>query len=49
MKPEYLAINPFHNIPSIKDGEFCLNESRVSVLHLFHSYLVYPRQSVGTW
>merc|ERR1711962_1502703 len=31
MKPEYLAINPFHNIPAIKDGDFCLNEARAIV------------------
>ena len=30
LQPEYLAINPFHNIPALKDGDFCLNESRVA-------------------
>jgi len=38
MKPEYLAINPFHNIPSIKDGDFCLNESRAICGYLVNKY-----------
>jgi len=46
MKPEYLAINPFHNIPAIKDGDFCLNESRACAAYLANKYgansTVYP-------
>merc|ERR1712107_224892 len=43
---EYLAINPFHNIPAIKDGDFCLNESRACAAYLANKYgpngTVYP-------
>merc|ERR1711884_867738 len=28
MKPEFLAMNPQHNIPTVKDGDFVMNESR---------------------
>ena len=38
LQPEYLAINPFHNIPALKDGDFCLNESRVAAKAWFQSY-----------
>ena len=38
MKPEYLALNPQHNIPCVKDGEFIGNESRAVVAYLASKY-----------
>merc|ERR1712080_548425 len=38
MKPEFLAINPMHNVPAIKDGDFCLNESRAIATYLVNKY-----------
>ena len=34
MKPEFLALNPQHNIPCVKDGEFVGNESRAVAAYL---------------
>jgi len=38
MKPEYLAMNPMHNIPTMKDGNFVLNESRAIAAYLVNKY-----------
>ena len=38
MKPEYLALNPQHNIPCVKDGEFVGNESRAVAAYLAAKY-----------
>jgi len=38
LKPEYLKINPQHNIPSIVDGDFMLNESRAIIGYLANAY-----------
>ena len=38
MKPEYLALNPQHNIPCVKDGEFVGNESRAVAAYLASKY-----------
>merc|ERR1739838_548034 len=37
MKPEYLAINPMHNIPTMVDGDFIMNESRAIATYLVNS------------
>ena len=38
MKPEYLALNPQHNIPCVKDGDFVGNESRAVAVYLASKY-----------
>jgi len=38
MKPEFLAMNPMHNVPTIKDGEFVMNESRAAAAYLVNKY-----------
>ncbi len=32
--PEYLQLNPQHNIPVLKDGDFVMNESRAIMTYL---------------
>ena len=47
MKPEFLALNPMHNIPTMKDGEFVMNESRAIAAYLVNKYgkddALYPK------
>jgi len=49
MKPEFLAINPQHNIPAIVDGDFKMNESRAIAMYLFNKYgkddSLYPKDA----
>jgi glutathione S-transferase len=42
-KPEFLAINPFHAVPALTDGDFCLAESG-AILRYISSYVpdTYP-------
>merc|ERR1712045_710401 len=46
LKPEYLAINPQHNIPGFVDGDFHMNESRAIGAYLANAYAkdksIYP-------
>merc|ERR1712131_384462 len=49
MKPEYLAMNPMHNIPTVKDGDFIINESRAAAAYLINKYAkddsLYPKDA----
>ena len=49
MKPEFLALNPMHNIPTIKDGDFVMNESRAAAAYLVNKYAkddnLYPKDA----
>ena len=50
MKPEYLKMNPQHTVPCMKDGDFCINESRVIATYLVNKYgkddKLYPKDVV---
>ncbi len=35
---EFLKLNPQHNIPVIKDGDFVMNESRAIMTYLANKY-----------
>ncbi len=47
MTEEYLKMNPQHTIPTIKDGDFVLSESRAIACYLANAYekgdSVYPK------
>lgn len=47
MKTEFLAMNPQHNIPTIDDNGFYLNESKAICAYLVNSYAkddtLYPK------
>jgi len=49
MKPEFLAMNPQHTIPCMKDGDFVLTESRVMATYLVNKYgkddKLYPKET----
>ncbi len=36
--PEYLKLNPHHNIPTLVDGDFVTNESRAAAAYLVSKY-----------
>jgi len=38
MKEGFLAMNPFHGIPTLKDGEFCCAESNAILRYLAQTY-----------
>merc|ERR1711997_624027 len=48
LKPDYLKINPQHNIPALVDGDFNLNESRAIAAYLANAYAkddsIYPKE-----
>lgn len=46
MKPEFLAMNPMHNIPTMKDGSFVLNESRAIAAYLVNKYAIKEFESL---
>lgn len=49
MNPWYLAMNPMHNIPTIKDGDFVMNESRAAAAYLVNKFgqddSLYPKDA----
>ena len=49
MKPEFLALNPQHNIPTMKDGDFVMNESRAIAAYLVNKHgaddKLYPKDA----
>jgi len=49
MKPEFLALNPMHNIPTMVDGDFVMNESRAIAAYLVNKYgkddKLYPKDA----
>jgi len=50
MKPDFLAMNPFHHIPTIKDGDFAIGESTTILRYLAISYKpeYYPVKEAAT-
>lgn len=46
-QPEFLEINPMHNIPTMVDGDFVMNESRAIAAYLVQKYAeddkMYPK------
>jgi len=50
MKPEFLAMNPFHHIPTLKDGDFTIGESNACLRYLAMAYkpAYYPVADAAT-
>jgi len=38
MKPDFLAMNPFHHIPTLKDGEYAIAESCATIRYIAAKY-----------
>lgn len=38
LKPEYLKINPLHQLPALVDGDFVLTESRAILAYLVNKF-----------
>jgi len=38
MKPEFLAMNPFHHIPTLRDGDFAIGESGANLRYIAIKY-----------
>lgn len=47
MKPEFLAINPWHTIPSMEDGDVKIGESNAIMRYLAKKYMpsIYPEDA----
>jgi glutathione S-transferase len=53
MTPEFLKMNPQHNIPTVVDGDLNLNESRAIATYLVNKYgendKLYPKEAVARY
>jgi len=51
MTPEFLKLNPMHNIPTVVDGDLNMNESRAVACYLVNKYAkddtLYPKDAVA--
>jgi len=49
MQPDFLELNPMHNLPTMVDGDFVMNESRAIAAYLVNKYgeddKLYPKDA----